>query len=339
MNLAVSSQLGRELLVTGREADFAIRRRRALKRVDKELSRGNFKAALNLVKQLQGKPGGLRGFGATKQVPRRLISMDELELNAVELSSIRSLFDSVMDSIESCSRFDSLDEFKPVNVCFMAGPYEISVLTEFAYFICEMFQVIGLKAWWKMKAMSLFVKRIIPCACKVCLTLSDILEQHEAGHFLVGYLLGVLPKGYEVPSTEALRQDEFAAGRVKFVDFEFLKEVYIPRMLKTDIGQVSNRILNNFSCIILGGLVAAHLVFGYSKGHHSDIDKLERVLGWLGYRKSEAISQVKWAALNTVLISHRNSEARSRLAKAMAAGRSVSLCIETIENAISGKEI
>lgn len=36
--------------------------------------------------------------------------MDELELNAMELSSSRSLFDLVMDSIESCSRFDSLDE-------------------------------------------------------------------------------------------------------------------------------------------------------------------------------------------------------------------------------------
>ncbi|XP_031255428.1 uncharacterized protein LOC116113411 isoform X2 [Pistacia vera] len=268
MNLAVSSQLGRELLVTGREADFAIRRRRALKRVDKELSRGNFKAALNLVKQLQGKPKGLRGFGATKQVPRRLISMDELELNAVELSSIRSLFDSVMDSIESCSRFDSLDEVPSDRVESLVEDEGYESLCEEDYSMCM---------------------------------------QHEAGHFLVGYLLGVLPKGYEVPSTEALRQDEFAAGRVKFVGFEFLKEVYIPRMLKTDIGQVSNR--------------------------------LERVFKWLGYRKGEAISQVKWAALNTVLISHRNSEARSRLAKAMAAGRSVCLCIETIENAIHGKEI
>ncbi|KAJ0079715.1 hypothetical protein Patl1_22717 [Pistacia atlantica] len=221
-----------------------------------------------------------------------------------------------MDSIESCSRFDSLDEVPSDRVESLVEDEGYESLCEEDYSMCM---------------------------------------QHEAGHFLVGYLLGVLPKGYEVPGTEALRQDEFAAGRVKFVGFEFLKEVsfklswisrlsmpcrfIFQRMLKTDIGQVSNRILNNFSCIILGGLVAAHLVFGYSKGHHSDIDKLERVFKWLGYRKSEAISQVKWAALNTLLISHRNSEARSRLAKAMATGRSVSLCIETIENAIHGKEI
>lgn len=46
----------------------ALRRRRALKRVDRELYKGNFKSALSLVKHLQGKPGGLRGFGAAKQV-------------------------------------------------------------------------------------------------------------------------------------------------------------------------------------------------------------------------------------------------------------------------------
>lgn len=49
--------------------------------------------------------------------------------------------------------------------------------------------------------------------------------QHEAGHFLVGYLLGVLPRGYEIPSKEALRLDRFAAGKINFVGFEFLIEV------------------------------------------------------------------------------------------------------------------
>ena len=53
-----------------------------------------------------------------------------------------------------------------------------------------------------------------------------IYMQHEAGHFLVGYLLGVLPRGYEIPSKEVLRQDRFAAGRVEFVGFEFLGEVW-----------------------------------------------------------------------------------------------------------------
>lgn len=45
-----------------------MRRRRALRRVDWELEKGNYKAALSLVKQLQGKPGGLRGFAAAQLV-------------------------------------------------------------------------------------------------------------------------------------------------------------------------------------------------------------------------------------------------------------------------------
>ncbi|KAK0601734.1 hypothetical protein LWI29_026955 [Acer saccharum] len=37
-------------------------------------------------------------------------------------------------------------------------------------------------------------------------------------------------------------------------------QVAIPRMLKKDIGQLGNRILNNFSCVVLGGLVAEHKI-------------------------------------------------------------------------------
>ncbi|RVW53356.1 hypothetical protein CK203_103132 [Vitis vinifera] len=80
MNFAVhqgglcSSHLRRIFPVTGaiasaehKDAGNAARRRRSLKMVDRELSKGNYKTAVSLVKQLNGKPGGLRGFGAAKQ--------------------------------------------------------------------------------------------------------------------------------------------------------------------------------------------------------------------------------------------------------------------------------
>lgn len=50
--------------------------------------------------------------------------------------------------------------------------------------------------------------------------------QHEAGHFLVGYLLGALPKRYVVSKIEALTQNEFVGG-VEFMGFEFLGEVSV----------------------------------------------------------------------------------------------------------------
>lgn len=53
-----------------------------------------------------------------------------------------------------------------------------------------------------------------------------VYMQHESGHFLVGYLLGVLPRYYEIPTVEAMRQNvSCVTGRVEFVGFEFLKQV------------------------------------------------------------------------------------------------------------------
>lgn len=61
--------------------------------------------------------------------------------------------------------------------------------------------------------------------------------QHEAGHFLIAYLVGILPSGYTLSSLEALKKEgslNVQAGTA-FVDFEFLEEV----MLLSSIYQFS----------------------------------------------------------------------------------------------------
>ncbi|XP_021640593.2 uncharacterized protein LOC110635526 isoform X1 [Hevea brasiliensis] len=284
-----------------KEADYAVRRRRALKRVDKELSKSDFKRAFSLVKQLQGKPFGLRGFGAAKQVPRNRLVLNQLEFNGIDLSPLGPLVDSVMDSIDKSLHFPLPD-----------GERRGSSSEE-DHFLCL---------------------------------------QHEAGHFLVGYLLGALPKRYTVPSVEELRDGNFEGGKVEFLGFEFLREVGAAQMLRKNIineesscsgnrGKISSKTLNNFSCIILGGLVVEHLVFGDSEGHYSDVDKeqLDKALKWLGFSNGEANFQVRWAALNTVFVLCRHHKARLKLVEAMAQRQSVGFCIDAIENAIDGRQI
>ncbi|EEF49760.1 conserved hypothetical protein [Ricinus communis] len=260
-----------------KEADYAIRRRKSLQRVDRELSKGNFKDALSLVNQLQGKPFGLRGFGAAKQVPKNRFALDRFEFDGTCLSPFRALFDSVMNSIENPNQFPLLD-----------GESRSST--------CEEYH-------------------------NLCL-------QHEAGHFLVGYLLGSLPKRYRTPSIEELRDGNFAGGNVKFLGFEFLRE--------GNRGKISSKTLNNFSCITLGGLVVEHLAFGHSEGHYSDVvkEQLDSTLKWLELSEDEANFQVRWAAVNTIAILNRHYKARLKLVEAMARGQSVGCCIDAIENGI-----
>jgi ATP-dependent Zn protease len=50
---------------------------------------------------------------------------------------------------------------------------------------------------------------------------------------------------------------------------------------------ISSKTLINFSCVILGGMVTEHILFGYSEGFYSDVDKLNNVLRWRGFTETE----------------------------------------------------
>lgn len=49
-------------------SNVEVSRQQVLEKVDRELAKGDDRAALSLVKDLQGKPGGLHCFGSARQV-------------------------------------------------------------------------------------------------------------------------------------------------------------------------------------------------------------------------------------------------------------------------------
>ncbi|RID79597.1 hypothetical protein BRARA_A02322 [Brassica rapa] len=154
------------LMVVGAKSPVD-RRRKALERVNKELSRGKYETALSLVKQLKGKHGCLSAFASAKLLPKKSPVLDTLG----------GLIDSVSRSFESVSaEANSVKKFQEHKA--ITSPSE--------------------EDWFAV-------------------------VQHESGHFLVGYLLGVLPRRYEIPNLEAMRDN--VTGRVEFVGFEFLKQV------------------------------------------------------------------------------------------------------------------
>ncbi|XP_026438140.1 uncharacterized protein LOC113336706 isoform X3 [Papaver somniferum] len=288
-------------------------RRRVLRKVDNELAKGNTKTALSLVKQLQGKPGGLRGFGGAKQVPLRRYSLDELNLSETEISTLQPVMKSILKSIDISLRLAAL-------------PSEsLERLEE--------------------EGMKLDTVDDVPCEdyYRMC-------TQHEAGHFLTAYLLGVLPKRYTIPSLEAMRNNELVGGRVDFIGFEFLSSVRRITSLKDkrDAGkvspmenrvQVSSRNYNRLSCVALGGLTAECLSFGYSEGSFNDVEQIETLFQSLGFTRAETDAQIKWSVLNTLSMLSRHYSAILKLAAAMSSGKSIGFCIDTIESSLVGSEI
>eukprot|EP00262_Sarcandra_glabra_P000164 TRINITY_DN10249_c0_g1_i2.p1 TRINITY_DN10249_c0_g1~~TRINITY_DN10249_c0_g1_i2.p1 ORF type:complete len:269 (+),score=53.64 TRINITY_DN10249_c0_g1_i2:123-929(+) len=210
-----------------------------LERVDEELLKGDERGALSLVKDLQGKSGGLRCFGAARQIPQRLYTLDELKLNGIDTSSFLSPVDVTLGSIERNLQFAAVLGGASAWAVFGVSQQQILIFS------------LGLLFLWSVDLVSFNGGVGSLVLDTIGHTLSEKYHnrviQHEAGHFLIAYLLGVLPKGYAISSLEALRKEgslNVQAGTT-FVDFEFTEEV--------STGKVSAKMLNRFSCIALAG--------------------------------------------------------------------------------------
>ncbi|KAG6701537.1 hypothetical protein I3842_08G169800 [Carya illinoinensis] len=200
-------------------SQVGVSRRQALEQLDKKLAEDDDRAALSLAKDLQGKPGGLRCFGGARQVPQRLYSLDELRLNGIEASSLLSPVDVTLGSIErNLQLAAALGGLAGWNVLGFS-PQQV------LYFS------LGLLFLWTLDSVSFDGGVGSLVLDTIGHTFSQKYHnrviQHEAGHFLIAYLVGILPKGYTLTSLEALKKEgslNVQAGTA-FVDFEFVEEV------------------------------------------------------------------------------------------------------------------
>ncbi|PIN21720.1 hypothetical protein CDL12_05575 [Handroanthus impetiginosus] len=296
-----------------------------LKQVEEELRKGNERVALDLVKDLQAKPGGLHCFGAACQIPQRLYTLDELRLNGIEASFLLTPLDTTLGSIERTIQAGAVLGGIAAWNFFGLTPQQI------------LFTSLGLLFLWTLDAVSfnggISFLVLDTLGHSFSQKYHNRVVQHEAGHFLIAYLLGVLPKGYTLTGLDALKKEgslNVQAGTT-FVDFEFLEEV--------SKGKVSATTLNNFSCIALAGVATEYLLFGTAEGGLADISTLDRLLKGLGFTQKKADAQVRWALLNTILILRRHETARATLATAMSEGLSIGSCIDIIEKAIDVAEV
>lgn len=154
------------------------------------------------------------------------------------------------------------------------------------------------------------------------------VARHEAGHFLVAYLVGVLPRGFCLSTWDALQRDglKLQAG-TRLCDLAFQREV--------QSGALSSASLDRFCCIALAGVASEVLAFGgAAEGGRDDIQQLDALLTALAFTQKRCDSQVRWTALAVTLLLRAHVAAHDALEAAMADGKSVAECIGIIEAAM-----
>jgi hypothetical protein len=139
---------------------------------------------------------------------------------------------------------------------------------------------------------------------------------HEAGHFLVAYLLGIPITGYTLSAWESFRQGRSAQGGVIFAPPQ------------TDI---SSQLLQQYCTVWMAGIAAENLMYDRAEGGSEDRQKLRGILFIAGNQQQEIVRQENSAALQAKTLIQTHWEAYQAVAVKMSERATVDDCCQAIE--------
>lgn len=147
---------------------------------------------------------------------------------------------------------------------------------------------------------------------------------HEAGHFLVAYLLNIPIKNYTLSAWEAWKNKQSGQGGVSFDDQEL--------RLELERGKITPVMLERYCTVWMAGIAAENLVYQTVEGGVDDKSQLQKILYTLGFNGSHSQQKQRFCALQAKTLLERNWSAYEALVKAMGKKSSVSECIKVIED-------
>ncbi|MBN3962853.1 ATP-dependent Zn protease [Nostoc sp. NMS8] len=151
----------------------------------------------------------------------------------------------------------------------------------------------------------------------------DRIVHHEAGHFLVAYLLGIPVTGYTLSAWEAWKQGQTGQGGVSFDDGELASQL--------EVGKISAQMLDRYCTIWMAGIAAETLVFNNAEGGSDDKSKLIGVLAILGFSESAYQQKLRFHTLQAKTLLQENWFSYEALVNAMRQGISVEGCQAELE--------
>nr|WP_290222102.1 ATP-dependent Zn protease [Trichocoleus desertorum] len=151
----------------------------------------------------------------------------------------------------------------------------------------------------------------------------DRVIHHEAGHFLVAYLLNIPVTGYALSAWDALRQGQAGQGGVTF-DCEELEA-------ELQQGTLSVQLLERYSTVWMAGGVAETLVYGDAEGGADDLRKFRTIWTQLRRPNREGQEKERWAVLKARNLLQQHQEAYTALVEALKQEMNVAECCKIIE--------
>jgi len=148
----------------------------------------------------------------------------------------------------------------------------------------------------------------------------DRVLQHEAGHFLVAYLLGIPVTGYALTAWEALQQGHNAQGGVRFDDQIIQAQI--------EEGQLSTLLVERYCQVWMAGGAAEKAAFGDVEGGVDDVMKVRSLLRQLRIPGAQLELKERTAALQAAQVMERNSAAYEALKQCMSERQPVQSCVE-----------
>ncbi|MDB9526713.1 ATP-dependent Zn protease [Oscillatoria sp. CS-180] len=151
--------------------------------------------------------------------------------------------------------------------------------------------------------------------------------RHEAGHFLVAYLLDIPVVDYTLNAWDAWKKGMPGVGGVQFDTAD------LDTVLKT--GQLPAQMLNRYCTVWMAGIAAEKMVYGQAQGGRDDLQKFSILWQQLQRPIQEGQVRQRWAVLQAQNLLEKHKEAYDELVNAMAEDAPVRDCLDLLASTMS----
>lgn len=155
----------------------------------------------------------------------------------------------------------------------------------------------------------------------------DRVLHHEAGHFLIAYLLDIPVKDYTLSAWEAWKKGLPGLGGVQFDTTD------LEATLK--LGQLPAQTLNRYCTVWMAGIAAENLVFGGAQGGQDDRQKFSILWQQLQRPMQEGQIRQRWAVLQAKTLLEKHQDAYKALVSAMDDDLPVADCLALLQREVT----